>query len=83
MRCSVERKLELGGDKAGNKSLAFLFAFIFEFYYSEVQMAHLRSVLGGAYVTPNHQVDTTIPKFKIDRRHSPRAQIILRSAESF
>lgn len=28
-------------------------------------MAHLPSVLGGAYVTPNYQVDTTIPKFKL------------------
>lgn len=68
----MERKLELG-DKAGNKSLALLFTFIFEFYSSEVQMAHLPSVLrgGGGYVTPNYQVDTTIPKLKIDRRHSP------------
>lgn len=56
VRCSVERELELG-DKAGNKSLALLLAFIllllFWFYYSEVQMAHLSSVynIGEAYVT--------------------------------
>lgn len=60
MRCSVERKLELGG-KAGGKSLALLFAFIllslllFWFYYSEVQVAYLSSVynIGEACVRSN------------------------------
>lgn len=82
MWCSVERKLELG-DKAGNKSFALLFAFIFKFYSSEVQMAHLPSVLGGAYVTPNYQVDTTIPKLKIDRRHSPAHRLFFDQQKVF
>lgn len=70
VRCSVERKLELD-DKAGNESLALLFAFVFGIFLQRGANGAFTKCFGGAYVTQNYQVDTTIPKFKIDRRHRP------------
>lgn len=53
--------------------IAFLLLFFLVLLQRGANGAFTKCFRGGVYlyVTPNYQVDTTIPKLKIDRRHSP------------